>query len=67
MGDATIINTENISQKWLDNDYYVMTLGLNYNTDATSLNFGGLYSRYVGDHFGDLVWGQKNDNMKGKK
>ena len=58
LGDATIINSENISQKWLDNDYYVMTLGLNYNTDATSLNFGGLYSRYVGDHFGELVWGQ---------
>ena len=58
LGDATILNTENISQKWLDNDYYVMTLGLNYNTDATSLNFGGLFSRYVGDHFGELVWGQ---------
>ena len=58
LGDAIIINSENISQKWLDNDYYVMTLGLNYNTDATSLNFGGLYSRYVGDHFGELVWGQ---------
>ena len=58
LGDVTILNTENISQKWLDNDYYVMTLGLNYNTDATSLNFGGLFSRYVGDHFGDLVWGQ---------
>ena len=58
LGDATIINSENISQKWLDNDYYVVTLGLNYNTDASSLNFGGLYSRYVGDHFGDLIWGQ---------
>ena len=58
LDDVTILNTENISQKWLDNDYYVMTLGLNYNTDATSLNFGGLYSRYVGDHFGELVWGQ---------
>jgi iron complex outermembrane receptor protein len=58
LGDAIIINSENISQKWLDNDYYVMTLGLNYKTDATSLNFGGLYSRYVGDHFGELVWGQ---------
>jgi len=57
-GDTTISDSENISQKWLDNNYYVITLGLNYDTEATSLNFGGLYSYYVGDHFGDLIWGQ---------
>ena len=58
IGDTIISHSENISQKWLDNDYYVITLGLNYNTEDTSLNFGGLYSYYVGDHFGDLIWGQ---------
>jgi iron complex outermembrane receptor protein len=58
IGDTTISDSENISQKWLDNDYYVITLGLNYNTEDTSLNFGGLYSYYFGDHFGDLIWGQ---------
>ncbi|MFL2601033.1 MAG: TonB-dependent receptor [Flavobacteriaceae bacterium] len=58
LGDSTITNSENISQKWLDNDYYVTTLGLNYITDSTTLSFGGMFSRYVGDHFGNLVWGQ---------
>ena len=58
LGDSTITNSENISQKWLDNDYYVITLGLNYITDSTTLNFGGMFSRYVGDHFGNLIWGQ---------
>ena len=58
IGDTTISDSENISQKRLDNDYYVITLGLNYNTEDTILNFGGLYSYYVGDHFGDLIWGQ---------
>jgi iron complex outermembrane receptor protein len=58
IGNTTISDSENISQKWLDNDYYVITLGLNYNTEGTSLNFGGFYSYYVGDHFGDLIWGQ---------
>ena len=58
IGNTTISDSENISQKWLDNDYYVITLGLNYNTEDTSVNFGGLYSYYVGDHFGDLIWGQ---------
>ena len=51
--------TENISQKWLDNDYYVLTLGVNYQDANTSFNFGGLASRYIGDHFGVLLWGQQ--------
>ena len=54
-----INETENISQKWLDNNYYVLTLGLNYQDNKTSLNFGGLASRYIGDHFGVLLWGQQ--------
>ena len=58
VGDITVSSSENISQKWLDNDFYVATLGFNFNTGSTILSFGGLYSRYVGDHFGDLIWGQ---------
>ena len=53
-----ISETENITQKWLDNDYYVTTLGLQYQNKSTTVNFGGLYSRYIGDHFGILLWGQ---------
>ena len=51
--------TENITQKWLDNDYYVMTLGLNYQQQGTLLNMGALVSRYLGDHYGVLLWGQQ--------
>ena len=58
IGETMVESTENISQKWLDNDYYVLTLGLNYQTAETTINFGGLYSRYIGDHFGNLLWGQ---------
>ncbi|MEK9612616.1 MAG: TonB-dependent receptor [Flavobacteriaceae bacterium] len=58
LGDTTIDISENISQKWLDNDYYVLTLGLNYEKEKMQLNLGGLYSRYIGDHFGSLIWGQ---------
>lgn len=55
----TVDSTENISQKWLDNNYYVLTLGLNYRDENTTFNFGGLASRYLGDHFGVLLWGQQ--------
>ena len=50
--------TENITRKWLDNHYYVGTIGLNYNKKHLRLNFGGLLSHYAGDHFGELLWGQ---------
>ena len=62
LGNIIIDETENISQKWLDNDYYVMTFGLNHQTAVSTFNFGGLYSRYVGDHFGTLLWGQNISN-----
>ena len=57
--NLSVNETENISQKWLDNQYYVMTLGMNYQDAETTLNFGGLASRYFGDHFGILLWGQQ--------
>ena len=45
--ENVVSQTENISQKLLDNQYYVLTLGLNYKDSETTLNFGGLASRYV--------------------
>ena len=58
IGDNLISDSENITQKWLDNDYYVLTLGFNYQNAKTTFNAGGLLSNYVGDHFGRLIWGQ---------
>ena len=58
LGETTISSSENITRKALDNDYYVATIGLNYEQGASRINFGGLFSRYVGDHFGTLIWGK---------
>ena len=58
IGENFISDSENITQKWLDNDYYVLTLGLNYQNNNTKFNIGGLLSNYIGDHFGRLIWGQ---------
>jgi iron complex outermembrane recepter protein len=56
IGATTIDTTENIIRKWLDNDYYVATFSLNRQKGNTDWNFGVLYSSYVGDHFGELVF-----------
>ena len=58
VGNTIISNTENITQKWLDNYFNVFTLRVNYLKNYTNLNFGGIYSVYDGDHYGSLVWGQ---------
>ncbi len=56
IGGTTIDTTENIIQKWLDNDYYVATFSLNKQKGNTELNLGALFSSYVGDHFGELIF-----------
>ena len=56
IGGTTIDTTENIIQKWLDNDYYVATFSLNKQKSNTEWNLGALYSSYVGDHFGELIF-----------
>ena len=56
IGGTTIDTTENIIQKWLDNDYYVATFSLNKQKGNTEWNLGALYSSYVGDHFGALIF-----------
>jgi iron complex outermembrane receptor protein len=58
IGGQTISETENVTRKWLDNDYYVMTLSASYLKNKTRLDFGMLFSRYIGDHFGTLIWAQ---------
>lgn len=61
-GGETINFTENISRKWLDNDFYAATFSLNYDTTITNAVFGGSFSKYEGDHFGNLIWAQYTSN-----
>ena len=56
IGGTTIDVTENIIKKWLNNDYYVATFSLNSQKGNTALNFGGMFSSYIGDHYGELIF-----------
>jgi len=56
LGGATQSTTDNITRKWLDNDFYVLTANAQYTTDDSNLVLGGLVSTYDGDHFGKLIW-----------
>lgn len=56
-GDA-ITSTDLIRRRWLDNDFYVLNANANYKNDHINLTFGGSYSTYDGDHFGEIIWAQ---------
>ena len=47
-----------IRKRWLDNNFFGSTFNLNYKTAKTELLFGGAANRYLGKHFGEVVWTQ---------
>lgn len=47
-----------VRKRWLDNDFFGATFSLNYRTPDTDILIGGAANRYLGDHFGEVVWTQ---------
>lgn len=56
IGGETINTTDLIRRRWLDNDFYVANATANYKNDEVNLTFGGSYSNYDGDHYGEIIW-----------
>ncbi|WP_299120544.1 TonB-dependent receptor [uncultured Winogradskyella sp.] len=54
----TIDETDLIRRRWLDNDFYVFNANANYKDDNLNLIFGGSYSHYNGEHFGEVIWAE---------
>ena len=47
-----------VRKRWLDNDFFGTTFSLNYRTPETDILIGGAANRYLGGHFGEVVWTQ---------
>lgn len=56
VGNDTILSTDLIRRRWLDNHFYGATYNLSYNSSKLSLILGGGYNNYDGRHFGELIW-----------
>ena len=54
----TVNTTDLIRRRWLDNDFYVVNASANYKNDEMDIIFGGSYSHYDGDHFGEVIWAE---------
>lgn len=53
----TITNSDLIRQRWLNNDFYGVVIGITSQiNDQLELAAGGAANRYDGDHFGEVIW-----------
>lgn len=61
----TIFTTDLIRQRWLDNHFYGATWSADYQP-GNRLQFvlGGGWNRYLGDHFGEVIWSQFAGNSR---
>jgi len=66
IGGETINTTDLIRRRWLDNDFYVINANANYKNNKIDVIFGGSYSSYIGDHFGEVIWAQFASNSQNR-
>lgn len=52
----TISSSDFITQRWLKNDFYGFTYSLSFTRSRLNAVVGGGWNRYLGNHFGDIVW-----------
>jgi iron complex outermembrane receptor protein len=56
-GTTTLMKTDIIRRKWLNNDFYGAAYSLDYQSNKKfSANIGGAWNKYDGDHFGEIIW-----------
>jgi iron complex outermembrane receptor protein len=57
--NGDIVNTTDlVRRRWLDNDFYVINASANYKNNTLDMVFGGSFSHYDGDHFGEVIWAE---------
>ncbi|MDQ3049266.1 MAG: TonB-dependent receptor [Bacteroidota bacterium] len=62
-GSDTIINSNLIRRKWLNNDFYGATFSAKYDARSRlSIIAGGAWNQYDGDHYGEVIWSQFASN-----
>jgi iron complex outermembrane receptor protein len=69
VANDTIIETDLVRRRWLDNHFYGAIYSVTYNPDLNAQKFfktkvviGGGANQYVGDHFGEIIWSKFASN-----
>jgi iron complex outermembrane receptor protein len=64
LGGETIDETDLIRRRWLDNNFYVANFNTTYSSENTELIFGASFSKYTGDHYGEIIWAEFASNSE---
>lgn len=65
LGSDTITQTNLVRRRWLNNDFYGVTFSGNYdNKKDFAACIGGAVNRYVGSHYGEIIWAQYASNSQ---
>ena len=65
IGQDTLFETDLVRQLWLDNHFFGQTFSLQYKDDKKEIIAGGGGSRYLGDHYGEVIWAKAGGFDKG--
>lgn len=57
-GNQTFTHTDLVRQLWLDNDFYGSIFSAHYTDSISRFTLGGGWNRYLGNHFGKVVWAE---------
>ena len=65
LGSDTLVTSDLIRRRWLDNHFVGLVYGLNYQLKPhLKLTLGGAANRYKGLHFGELIWAEYASNSQ---
>jgi iron complex outermembrane receptor protein len=65
VGTDSIMSSDLIRRRWLDNHFVGIVYGLNYQLKPNwKLTLGGAANRYTGLHFGEIIWAQFASNSQ---
>lgn len=59
----TIRKSDLVRRKWLDNNFYGAIYSTNYRSERLQSTLGAAINRYVGDHFGRVMWVKSAENL----
>jgi iron complex outermembrane receptor protein len=62
ISNDTIVSTDLIRRKWLNNDFGGVTYSLNHKMGLIDLTFGGARNNYSGQHYGNIIWAEYSSN-----
>jgi len=56
IGGITNTKTDLVRQRWLDNNFYGQIASFQYKTNKDEITIGGGWTKYEGEHFGNIPW-----------